>query len=127
MNKQHFLKRVRRVTLTITMVFSSLQAYGRHDRPYCVRVVYCGSGLDEMAVDPMDVEELKTRARYQVGDEVWMEHSGSRPWRITARYWSRRRGCIVYDLCFEYNGLTLDKVEEERLYTERQWNGTTVP
>lgn len=58
-------------------------------------------------------EELERAARFRVGDTCYTTKSG--PWRITARYWSRKRQCIVYDLKYVYNGVELDRMPEAEL------------
>lgn len=43
----------------------------------------------------MDLTELLSIAKFQVGDAVLKFGA---PYRVVGRYYSRRRGCVVYDL-----------------------------
>lgn len=71
-----------------------------------------------------NLEGLRSVAVFQVDDLVYTR-SGAKPWRITARYWSPRQQSIVYDLLFEYNGVTLRRVPEGELSsTERSQYST---
>ena len=69
-----------------------------------------------MAVDHMskpNIEGLKKVALYEVGDKAYLTTSGA--WTVTARYWSRSKQCIVYDLVYDYNGVLSHRVEEDRM------------
>jgi hypothetical protein len=66
-----------------------------------------------------NIEGLLRVAVFQIGDMVYTLR-GAKPWRVTARYWSPRQQCIVYDLLFEYNGTELPRMPEHELSaTER--------
>ncbi len=56
-----------------------------------------------------NIEGLLRVAAFAVDDLV-VTRSGGQPWRITGRYWSPRQQSIVYDLVYEYNGVTLQRV-----------------
>ena len=60
-----------------------------------------------------NLEGLRRVAVFDVGDYAYL--SGNKPWRVTARYWSARKQSIVYDLAFEYNGVSLDRIEEREM------------
>lgn len=62
-----------------------------------------------------DPDVLRATAAFHIGDIVYTRKS-TRPWRITARYWSRSQQCIVYDLRFEYNGVRLPRMPEQDLF-----------
>lgn len=68
----------------------------------------------------MDLEALKRSALFKVGDTVWTRSSG--PWTVRARYWSPRKGTIVYDLVYE-NGTVLERMSEVALFSTRQFLG----
>lgn len=67
-----------------------------------------------------NMNELRTIARFQVGDEVWIKASG--PWKVVQRYWSRSKGHVAYDLLYA-NGVTLHKVPDAEIFSERQHIG----
>ncbi len=56
---------------------------------------------------------LQHIAKFEVGDEVYLY--GTAKWRITARYWSRREQCILYDILFEYTQVESKRKREEEL------------
>lgn len=64
-----------------------------------------------------NIEGLKRVAVFDVGDYCYTR-SGGQPWRVTARYWSDRQQSIVYDLVYEYNGVTLRRMPEHELSRE---------
>ena len=61
----------------------------------------------------MNVEELRAAALFEVGDEVYLY--GSTRWTVIARYWSKRQGCIVYDIHFPRTDVTSRRIAEDRL------------
>ncbi|MBP7409393.1 MAG: hypothetical protein KA941_11605 [Flavobacteriales bacterium] len=62
-----------------------------------MRFLYCGTGLDEMAVDHMEAikAELQARARFKVNDAVYWRGA---VYHVVARYYRRWMDEIVYDL-----------------------------
>lgn len=66
-----------------------------------------------------NIEGLLRVAAFEVGDLVYTR-SGAKPWRITGRCWSPRQQSIVYDLLFEYNGVTLLRKPEHELSREER-------
>jgi hypothetical protein len=68
-------------------------------------------------------EELRTQAKFKVGDIVFLDTGG--PWKVSGRYWSASRKSIVYDLVFEYSGVTIKRIEEVRLLAIPQYRPLT--
>jgi hypothetical protein len=61
-------------------------------------------------------DELRAQAKYKVADYVWTVNGG--PWKVIGRYWSASKGCIVYDLLYERNGVKLTRWEEHLIYPD---------
>jgi|GEM_PF-6982100 len=66
-----------------------------------------------------NIPQLQHQAHFQVGDRVTIRTNNAK-WLITARYWSPRQGCIMYDLVFERNGVVADRMAESEL---NRWVG----
>lgn len=64
-------------------------------------------------MDTPSIPHLQHIAKFEVGDNVYLH--GHTIWRVSARYWSPREQCIVYDLLFVRNGVESHRVREDRL------------
>jgi|GEM_PF-5996620 hypothetical protein len=67
----------------------------------------------------MDTKVLEQRARYKVGDKVYV--NGLEPATVTARYYRRSTRTIVYDIVGRYG--PIPRIGEERL--RERW--TSMP
>lgn len=64
-------------------------------------------------MDTPSIPHLQRISQFEVGDDVYLH--GFTIWRVSARYWSPREQCIVYDLLFVRNGVESLRVREDRL------------